>query len=43
MRREGHTGRHKHEEGRQRRHRGEHIEVKSEGAKTFRRKRTIMF
>ncbi|MBM7608477.1 hypothetical protein JOD29_001722 [Lysinibacillus composti] len=40
MRREGHSGHHKHHEGR---HRGEYDEVKAEGAKTFRRKRAVMF
>ncbi|MDM5333894.1 hypothetical protein QUF56_11705 [Ureibacillus composti] len=43
MRHEGHRGHHKHHEGRHRGHRGEHDEVKSEGAKTFRRKRAVMF
>ena len=43
MRREGHRGHHKQYEGRQRGHRGEGIAAKTEGAKTFRRKRAIMF
>nr|WP_198044787.1 hypothetical protein [Lysinibacillus timonensis] len=43
MRREGHRGPDRHHVERHRRHRGEHGEVKSEGAKTFRRKRAIMF
>ncbi|MFB5281839.1 hypothetical protein [Peribacillus sp. Hz7] len=43
MRHEGHRGQNKHHEGRHRGRRGEHVDVKSEGAKTFRRKRAIMF
>ncbi|MEH6945663.1 hypothetical protein V7068_01110 [Bacillus sp. JJ634] len=43
MRHEGHRGQRKHHEGRHRGSRGEHVGVKSEGAKTFRRKRAIMF
>ncbi|SOC42547.1 hypothetical protein [Ureibacillus acetophenoni] len=41
MRREEHKGH--HHEGRHRGRRSEHNEVKTEGAKTFRRKRAIMF
>lgn len=43
MIREGHRGAHKHHERRHHDRRGERVEVKSEGAKTFRRKRAIMF
>ncbi|HWL25511.1 MAG TPA: hypothetical protein VNR38_17490 [Ureibacillus sp.] len=44
MSREGRREHHKHHEGRHRGYRGEPaLEVNSEGAKTFRRKRVIMF
>ncbi|MBP2242929.1 hypothetical protein J2Z40_003511 [Cytobacillus eiseniae] len=44
MRHEGHRGHHKHHEGRHNGRREEHVNGgKSEGAKTFRRKRAIMF
>lgn len=43
MRREGSRGHHKRHEGRYPGRRGEHSEVKSEGAKTFRRKRAVLF
>ncbi|MFY3791057.1 hypothetical protein ACOQFO_05075 [Ureibacillus sp. MALMAid1270] len=43
MRHEGYRGHHNHHEGRNHRNRGESFEARVEGAKTFRRKRAIMF
>lgn len=43
MRHEGHRGHHSHHEGRHRGHHKEGGEGKTEGAKTFRRKRAVKF